>query len=91
MIFLMACLTDSLAMASLATRRMLELLAIIDALGTSFPRNIEARAQWMNTPHRRMRRRTPLHTMLEDGDNGVIAVRAELDCVYAWELSGSTL
>ena len=27
--------------------------------------------------------------MLDDGNNGVTAVLAELDCTYAWDLSGS--
>jgi hypothetical protein len=29
--------------------------------------------------------------MLEDGETGVVAVLSELDCAYAWELSGSKL
>lgn len=71
------------------TARMLPLLGIIDALRTTYPRNLQMGPRWMNTPHRRMKQRTPVHTMLEDGDSGVIAVLAELDCTYAWELSGS--
>ena len=37
-----------------------------------------------------MQDRTPVSTMLEDGESGVITVLSELDCAYAWELSGST-
>lgn len=69
--------------------RIVRLLGIIDALRTTYPRNLQMGARWMKTPHRRFRKRTPLITMLEDGETGVIAVLAELDCTYAWELSGS--
>ncbi len=70
--------------------RMVRLLGIIDALRTTYPRNVNMGPRWMNTPHRRMKDRTPVHTMLEDGESGVITVLSELDCAYAWELSGST-
>ena len=70
--------------------RVVRLMGIIDALRTTYPRNLNMGPRWMNTPHRRMSNRTPIHTMLEDGDSGVIAVLSELDCTYAWELSGSS-
>lgn len=70
--------------------RIASLLGIIDALRTSYPRNVKMGARWMNLPHRRFQKRTPVRTMLEDGSEGVIAVLSELDCAYAWELSGST-
>ena len=69
--------------------RVLRLLGIIDALRTSFPRNLQMGAQWMRKSHRRFKNRAPLTIMLEDGESGVIAVLSELDCAYAWELSGS--
>lgn len=70
--------------------RMACLLGIVDALRTSYPRNLKMGARWMNMPHRRFQKRTPVRTMLEDGEAGIIAVLSELDCAYAWELSGST-
>ncbi len=70
--------------------RMASLLGIVDALRTSYPRNLKMGARWMNMPHRRFQKRTPVRTMLEDGETGIIAVLSELDCAYAWELSGST-
>lgn len=69
--------------------RVVRLLGIIDALRTSYPRNLQMGARWMQKPHRRFKDRPPLITMLEDGESGVIAVLSELDCTYAWELSGS--
>lgn len=69
--------------------RIIRLIGIIDALRTAYPRNLNMGARWMNMPHRRFNKRTPVNTMLEDGETGVLAVLAELDCAYAWELSGS--
>jgi hypothetical protein len=69
--------------------RIIRLLGIIDALRTTYPRNLGMGARWMNMPHRRFKKRTPVNTILEDGETGVLAVLAELDCAYAWELSGS--
>jgi hypothetical protein len=69
--------------------RVIRLLGIIDALRTSYPRNLQMGANWMKKSHRRLKNRAPLVAMLEDGESGVIAVLSELDCTYAWELSGS--
>ncbi len=67
------------------------LLGIIDALRTTYPRNLQMGARWMAEPHIRLKNRCPLQAMLEDGETGVVAVLSELDCAYAWELSGSHL
>ncbi len=70
--------------------RVVRLMGIIDALRTMYPKSSVMGRHWMKTPHRRFRNRTPLQIMLEDGAQGVTAVLAELDCTYAWDLSGST-
>jgi len=67
------------------------LLGIIDALRTTYPRNLQMGARWMASPHVRLNNRCPLQAMLEDGETGVVAVLSELDCAYAWELSGSKI
>ena len=67
------------------------LLGIIDALRTTYPRNQQMGPRWMAAPHVRLKNRCPLQAMLEDGEVGVVAVLSELDCAYAWELSGSKL
>lgn len=71
--------------------RVTYLLGIIDALRTTYPRNVQMGARWMRLPQVRLKNRAPLQAMLEDGEQGVIAVLSELDCAYAWELSGSRL
>jgi hypothetical protein len=67
------------------------LLGIIDALRTTYPRNQQMGARWMAAPHIRLNNRCPIVAMLEDGETGVVAVLSELDCAYAWELSGSKI
>jgi hypothetical protein len=67
--------------------RIEHLVGIADALRTTYPRNANMGPLWLRTPHRRFQRRTPLATMVEGGLNGLISVRAELDCAYAWERS----
>ncbi len=71
--------------------RVIFLLGIIDALRTTYPRNMRMGARWMAAPHIRLKNRCPLQAMLEDGETGVVAVLSELDCAYAWELSGSKI
>jgi len=67
------------------------LLGIIDALRTTYPRNMQMGARWMAAPHVRLQNRCPLQAIVEDGENGLVAVLSELDCAYAWELSGSKI
>ena len=67
--------------------RVAHLIEIADALRTTFPRNARMGPVWMRTPHRRFGGRTPLETMLQNGLHGIISVRAELDCAYAWQLA----
>jgi len=69
--------------------RAVRILGIIDALRTTYPKNEAMGGRWMKAPHRRFQNRTPLQMMLEEGNTGVNSVLAELDCSYAWELSGS--
>jgi len=69
--------------------RVVRLLGIIDALRTTYPKNASMGGRWMKKPHKRFQNRTPIQVMLEEGNTGVNSVLAELDCTYAWELSGS--
>jgi hypothetical protein len=48
-------------------------------------------SRWIRMPHRRFGRRTPLAIILADEtDSGMIAVLAELDCTFSWDLTGSS-
>lgn len=71
---------------SIVQERVEHLAGIADALRTSYPMNPAAGAQWMKKPHRRFANRSPLTTMLEDGLDGILAVRTHLDCSYDWHM-----
>ena len=65
------------------------LVGIADALRTSFPRNAEMSTLWLQKPHKRFENQTPLSVMTHDGLRGLIRVRSQLDCSFAWNASGS--
>ncbi|MEM8843606.1 MAG: MbcA/ParS/Xre antitoxin family protein [Pseudomonadota bacterium] len=75
--------------ANKATMIRIEHIAgIADALRTTYPRNMHMASRWLRTPHRRFKNQTPIETMLES-ETGLLSVRSELDCAYAWDRSGS--
>lgn len=73
----------------LAHRRAAYLLRIEESLHTYFPRNPEMRRLWVKRRNTRLGGRTPIAVMLEEGEPGIIAVLAQLDCTFAWDLTGS--
>ena len=68
--------------------RIEHIAGIADALRTTFPRNMHMATRWLRTPHRRFKNKTPMETMLQS-ETGLLEVRSELDCAYAWDRSGS--
>lgn len=66
------------------------LVGIADALRTSFPRNVEMCSLWMKKPHKRFDNETPMSLMTRKGLKGMIQVRSQLDCSFAWNTSGSS-
>ena len=56
---------------------------------TTYPMNPRMSGRWVRQGHRRFGRRTPLSIILNDGESGLIAVLAELDCTFSWDLTGS--
>lgn len=66
------------------------ILGIADALRTTFPRNIEMCARWMKQPHKRFNNEPPISVMINKGLAGLIQVRSQLDCSFAWHASGSS-
>lgn len=65
------------------------LVGIADALRTSFPRNVEMSSLWLQKPHKRFDNKTPISIMTAGGLAGLIRVRSQLDCSFAWNVSGS--
>lgn len=70
-------------------RRVDYLLKIAGALRTSYPTNPSMGGRWLRQKHRRLGR-APLSLLLEGGEESLVAVLAELDCTFSWDLSGST-
>ena len=69
-------------------RRADYVLRIAGALRTTYPTNSNMGWRWLRQNHRRFGR-TPLSVLLEGGEDGLIAVLAELDCTFSWDQSGS--
>jgi hypothetical protein len=63
-------------------------LRIAEALRTSFPTNPKMGGRWIRQGHRRFGNRSPLSVMLQ-GDEGLVAILAQVDCTFAWDQSGS--
>ena len=63
-------------------KRIEHLLAIDDALHTTYPHSDKMGALWMRRTHRRFKQRTPMNTIIEDGLQGLVSVRMHLDCSW---------
>jgi hypothetical protein len=69
-------------------RRADYILRIAGALRTTYPTNPAMGSRWLRQRHRRLGR-TPLSLLTEGDESGLVAVLAELDCTFCWDLSGS--
>lgn len=65
--------------------RVEHLVGIAEALRTTFPRDPAMTPVWLRRTNRRFGGRAPLAVMVDDGMEGLIAVRAHLDCIFAWQ------
>lgn len=68
-------------------QRVEHVAGIVEALRTAYPMNDAIRVQWLHKPCRRFQGKTPLSVIMEEGINGLIKVRIEVDCAYGWHLS----
>lgn len=62
------------------------LVGIITSLRTTYPMNPQMGGIWLRRSNRLFNNRPPLQTMVEDGLDGLVAVRSHLDCTYDWQL-----
>lgn len=68
--------------------RIEHIIGIADALRTQFPFSEPMRLRWLQQPHRRFGRKTPQQIMLDnDSTAGLLKVRMEVDCNYAYAIS----
>lgn len=66
--------------------RIEHLAGIADALRTTYPRNAQMATFWLNQKNVRFNNRCPISVMVEDGLDGVQAIRAHLDCAWDWHM-----
>lgn len=69
--------------------RIEHLVGIADALRTAHPRNAAGGTMWLNRCNYRFDHRSPLTAMLDDGLEGIMAVRVHLDCAWDWHVNGT--
>ncbi len=69
-------------------RRADYVMRIAGALHTTYPTNSNMGWRWLRQRNRRFGR-SPLAVLMEGGEDGLIAVLAELDCTFSWDQSGS--
>ncbi|MEH6455224.1 MAG: DUF2384 domain-containing protein [Cocleimonas sp.] len=64
------------------------IIGIADGLRTTYPLSDQMRQIWLTKPHRRFQRDTPISVMLNDSTpNGLLRIRMEVDCNYAYAIS----
>lgn len=64
--------------------RVEHILGIAHALHTSYPSRPEAGASWMGQRNGKLRGRTPIQCILQDGRRGMVKIRTTVDCAWAW-------
>ena len=64
--------------------RVEHIIGIADALRTSYPHNPSMGFVWMKQKNKRFQRRAPVSVMVEEGLDGIVAVRSHLDCAFDW-------
>lgn len=67
-------------------QRIDHIVGIADALRTTYPFSDKMRLLWLRKPHRRFKKQTPLSVILDEGINGLMRVRVEVDCAYGWAI-----
>ncbi|MBK8454210.1 MAG: antitoxin Xre/MbcA/ParS toxin-binding domain-containing protein [Thiofilum sp.] len=67
--------------------RMGHIVGIGEALRTTYPFSAAMQIKWLNQVHRRFAGKTPLEVMMQEGVDGLLKVRVELDCTYGYALA----
>jgi hypothetical protein len=70
-------------------KRVEYLIKIDAALRTTYPTNPAMGKRWLRQASKKLQKRTPLSLMIGEGEKGLVNVLCQLDCSYAWDLSGS--
>ncbi len=70
-------------------QRLEQIIGIADALRTSYPHNPAMGTLWLQQRNSRFQDRAPLTVMVDEGMEGLLAVRMHLDCSYDWHLDNN--
>lgn len=65
--------------------RVEHILGIAQALHTSYPSRPEAGFAWMGQRNGKLRGRTPIQCILQDGRRGMTKIRMTVDCAWGWQ------
>ena len=64
--------------------RLEHLIGIADALRTTYPFSHQMRQIWLRQPHRRFEQHSPRDVIHAQGIEGMVQVRADIDCSYGF-------
>ena len=64
--------------------RLEHIIGIADALRTTYPHNPPMGALWLQKKNVKFNNLSPLRHMINEGLDGIIAVRSHIDCAYDW-------
>jgi len=64
--------------------RLEHIIGIFEALRTSYPHSKQMAMIWMNKCNKHFVTRPPIAVISEDGLQGLVQVRAHLDCTFDW-------
>lgn len=67
--------------------RVEHIIGIADALRTTYPHNPPMGILWLQQPNSRFAQRPPLQLIIENGLEGLVEVRAHLDCSWDWKVN----
>jgi hypothetical protein len=70
---------------SQVNQRIEHLIGIFEALRLAYPHDERMGKHWLTQRNRRCGNRPPLELLVSDGMNGLINVRAQIDCTFAWK------
>ena len=65
-------------------QRIEHLIGIAEGLRLAYPHNYRMGKHWLTQRNRRCGNRPPLELIVTDGVNGLVNVRAQIDCTFAW-------
>ena len=67
--------------------RLEHIIGIADALRTTYPHNPPMGILWLQQRNKQFQNRIPLQIIIDDGIDGLMEVRAHLDCTYDWHIN----